>query len=84
MERQITPGVKRQVKALRKKYCEGIVSDYFMETGMPKIVAEMVEKDDKDTKRLQREIDRNTREAIKNAQKASGKRLKEEDKLIFI
>lgn len=84
MERYITPGVKRQIKALRKKYCEDICSEYYMRTGIPKVVAEMSEQSDKDIQRLKRENTKNTKEAIKNAKKASGKRLKEEDKLIFI
>lgn len=84
MERQITPGVKRQVKALRKKYCEGIVSDYYMETGVPKVAAEMMQKADKEIKRLNRENDKNTKEAIKNASKVRGRKLKEEDRIVFI
>lgn len=73
-----------KVKALRKKYCEGMCSDFYIATGIPRQDKEMLEKSDKDIKRLVRENEKNVKEAIKNAKKASGKRLKEEDKLIFI
>lgn len=84
MERQITPGVKRKVKALRKKYCEGLVSDYYMETGIPRVMNEMMAKSDIDIKRLSKENDKKVREAIKNAKKTSGRRTKAEDKIIYI
>lgn len=83
MERQITPGVKRQIKALRKKYCEGIVSDFYMQTGIPKIVAERIEQFDEDYKPIAKKQEKKHKEAVKQAIR-KGKRTKEEDKLIFV
>lgn len=72
------------MKALRKKYCDGIVSDFYMETGIPLIEHQRREQSDEDIKRLLRENEKNVKEAIKNASKASGRKLKEEDRIVFI
>lgn len=83
MERQITPGVKRQIKALRKKYCSDICSDFYMKTGIPRIVAERMEQFDEDAKPLKKDFDKKQKKAVKQAIR-KGKRTKEEDKLIFV
>lgn len=84
MERQITPGVKRKVIALRKKYCEGIVSDYFMRTGMPKEWKERVDEADKQIEKLLKADRKKNKEAIENAPKRKGRKTKAEERIVFI
>lgn len=83
MERQITPGVKRQIKALRKKYCSDICSDFYMKTGIPKIVAERMEQFDEYAKPIKKDHEKKHKKMVKQAMKIS-KRTKEEDRIIFV
>lgn len=82
MEREIRPGMKRKMKALRKKYCKGLCSDFYIETGIPRIVAERTEQVVDEIKPLLKENEKNVKQAIKVATK--GRKTKKEDKLIFI
>ena len=84
MERKIRPGMKRKVKALRKKYCEGLCSDFYLETGIPKIMYERATRFQDEIKPLVKENDKRVKKAIKVAVKRSGRRADEEDQLIFV
>lgn len=75
--------MKRKVKALRKKYCEDICSDFYMQTGVPKIVAERVEQFDENVKPIKKDHEKKHKEMVKQAIR-KGRRTKEEDKLIFV
>lgn len=71
------------MKALRKKYCEDICSDFYMQTGIPKIVAERIEQFDENFMPIAKKQEKKHKQAIKQAIR-KGRRTKEEDKLIFV
>lgn len=84
MEREIRPGMKKQIKSLRKKYCEGLCSDFYIKTGIPRIHAERVEQAKEDLKPMLKENEKKTKEAIKTAKKRRGRKTKKEEQLIYV
>ena len=81
-----TRDIKRKVQKLRKKYAEGLVSEEYMRTGIPQHITERVEGAKDEISHLLKEDEKNTRQAIKALmkRKRKGRKLKEEDNLIFI
>ncbi len=84
MAKKIPRDVKRKVEALRRKYAEGYVSDFYMQTGIPQIEAERVEQSKIDISKIMKENEKNTKKAIANAKrKLKRRRTKIEDNIIF-
>lgn len=83
---KVTQDIKRKVVKLRKKYAEGLVSEEYMRTGIPKHITERVEGAKDEISHLLKENEKNTKQAIKALmkRKRKGRKLKEEDNLIFI
>ena len=86
MAREIRPGVKRKVLALRKKYCEDLCSEFYMRTGIPRIEMEKIEESKSDISRLMKENQKSVRKAENEALKKAGmnRRDAKEKKIIFI
>ena len=66
-------------RAIREKYGKGIVSEYYIETGTPRLASRR-EKPEPD---IRKRNDENTRKAIRNFRQWKAKRKGPEYKIIF-
>ena len=72
-----TQKMERKIKSLRKKYAEGLVSDYYMQTGIPLHTKDKLDEADKFVEKLNKQNKKNTEKAIKSAKKELKKKKKE-------